>query len=86
MRASMGLAAASVFAATGCLHLPAAPTTPTDDADFSPPQLVDQPGLDDDPPTGLMLQPGDVVAIRTFSGTNQEYTGLVVDDRGRSRP
>lgn len=68
----------------GCVRLPAAPTTPSDDPNFSPPQVIALPGVDpaQDPPEPLKLVPGDVITVRAFSTEILEYGGLIVDEEG----
>jgi len=68
----------------GCMRnrLPQAPTIPTDDPAFAPPERIVLPGLEDDPPSPLRLLPGDVVQLIAVSADTQVYDGLIVDAKG----
>jgi polysaccharide biosynthesis/export protein len=73
----------TVWGVAGCAaSLPQVPLVPTDDPEFSEPQLVVPPGLDDDEPLSLTLEPGDVITIRAHSDEVREYEELMVDERG----
>ena len=63
-------------------HYQPAPTIPTDDPEFTPPEKIVMPGLKSDPPQPLKLMPGDIVTLTTVSAETQIYPGLIVDATG----
>ena len=65
-----------------CTHLPRAPTTPADDADFRPEVVEAPPGMTPPPPEAFQLRPGDVLSLRIISVTPFEVPRLSVDDVG----
>ncbi len=74
------LALGAPLAQAGCSpSLPRTPTTPS--AEFLEADLT-QPGVDDDPPLGLQVYPGDTVTLRVQSAEVENLEGLVVDERG----
>ncbi|MFW6085621.1 MAG: SLBB domain-containing protein [Myxococcota bacterium] len=72
----------AMVSAGGCAGLPTVPTTPSEDPAFSDPQPAVPPGMEDDDPVGLTVEPGDVLTVRAFTDEMVEHTGLVVDARG----
>lgn len=72
----------AMMVSVGCASLPPAPTLPSDDPAFAPPELVEPEGLDEDPPRSLTLLPGDVVRLTTVSVETTVYEGLLVDEMG----
>ena len=64
------------------MRRPNAPTEPTDDKAFAPPEQVVMPGMASDPPQPLKMMPGDIVQLTTVSAQTQKFPGLIVDARG----
>lgn len=76
------LAALAGSLGPGCTpNLPRAPTLPSEGAAFEQADLT-PPGMEDDTPSPMQLYPGDVISLRLIAAETEEYTGLVVDERG----
>jgi polysaccharide biosynthesis/export protein len=70
--------------AVGCgPSLPRAPTQPQDDSSFTAPAKVELPGVASDPPSPFVLQPGDLLHLRTVSVAPLDLSDLQVDAEGR---
>jgi polysaccharide export outer membrane protein len=68
---------------SGCGGLPKAPVYPSKKDGFSGPKQIVRPGLPNDPPPPLTLQPGDVLSIDLASEQPRTISGVVVDATGR---
>lgn len=67
----------------GCgASIPDAPLRAADDPAFPAAEEIKLPGLQSDAPAPMTLLPGDVIALRIFSESPMEVSGLVVDERG----
>ena len=68
--------------ATSCGGFPTAPAYPTKEDGFSAPQSVNRPGLPNDKPLPLTLQPGDQLTVDLMSEQPRTLTGLTLDGTG----
>lgn len=68
---------------TGCGGFPKAPAYPRKDDGFTGPQRISRPGMTDDRPAPLKLEPGDVLSIDLQQEPPRAITGIVVDATGR---
>jgi polysaccharide export outer membrane protein len=68
---------------SGCGGLPKAPAYPRPEDGFSGAKPIARPGLPNDRPPPLTLQPGDVLSIDLVSEQPKTISGLVVDATGR---
>ena len=73
----------SLLAACARNRYAPAPTVPTDDPAFSPPEEIVFRGIESDPPQPLRLFPCDVVQLTTVSAQIQVFEGLIVDELGQ---
>lgn len=67
----------------GCGGLPKAPAYPRKEDGFSGPKQIARPGIPNDQPPPLTLQPGDVLSIDLVSEQSRTLAGLIVDATGR---
>jgi polysaccharide biosynthesis/export protein len=71
----------SIGLLTAC-GFPRAPAYPRKEDGFSGPQLVNRPGIPNDAPVPLTLQPGDQLTIEMMSEQPRVLQGLVIDATG----
>lgn len=73
----------SIGLLTAC-GLPRAPAYPRKDDGFSGPQAVNRPGIPNDAPAPLTLQPGDQLTIELASEQSRVLEGLTIDATGNA--
>ena len=72
----------AVFLGACGLRLPPVPTTPRDDAIFSPPETFIPPGMPEDRAMPFVLLPGDTVRVQIISMETVDAPGLLVEPDG----
>ncbi|MBN8614723.1 MAG: SLBB domain-containing protein [Deltaproteobacteria bacterium] len=83
MARHFSLTACAIVALSACTpSFPRAPTLPSERDAFGQAQSVVPSGIDDDAPSALSLEPGDVITLVLQSAEREEQPNLVVDERG----